>query len=304
MRPSLTVLTGPHRRAHVGARLIAPDPCRGAIHGACNCRLGMTLIEVLVSLSIGSIVIAAVFGVLASAQRAREQGETRSDLFQSARVALNQIERDLRVAVYRSNDTNFDFTGVSDEMNGLPADQLDFAAASGSPGASLLPTGDLVRVSYAIADPRETSRRGFVREALSIPLPASVSLEQEELATREYCPSAVGLDVVYYDPDAQNWVEDWQQRTSLPSAVKVTLYVVPPARDEESEPDLTDVRLFSTTVCLMLSGAPLGTGQPGAGQPAQGQPSVPGMPSPGSLPIPELPTPGGPGGPGPGGDGQ
>jgi type II secretion system protein J len=263
----------------------------------------MTLIEVLVSLSIGSIVIAAVFGVLASAQHAREQGETRSDLFQATRVALDQIERDLRVAVYRSSDTNFDFTGVSDEMNGLPADQLSFAAASGSHGASLLPTGDLVRVSYSIADPRETSRRGFVREALSIPLPASVSLEQEELATREYCPSAVGLDIVYYDPEAQNWVEDWQQRTSLPSAVKVTLYVVPPVRDEESEPDLTDMRLFSTTVCLMLAGAPLGTGQRG-GQTAQGA-STAGTSLPGSISIPGLPTSGdlsgltGPGGGGP-----
>jgi type II secretion system protein J len=251
-------------------------------------RVGMTLIELLVALSIGSVVIAAVLAVLTSGQRARDQGEQRSDLFQMVRVVLSQVERDLRVTVTRENDTSFQFVGTNEESSGLPTDSLEFSAASGSPATALLPTSDLIRVRWFIDTDPETPYTGLMREALGLPMPTEVSPEQEELSTRPYCPNAIGLDVTYYDASAQDWVEEWQDRTDLPTAVKVTLYVVQeiPEQGEEIAPG--DIMSFSTMARLVLANAPLGTGQATtetgagtgeAGLPTSGMTTMPGMPN-------------------------
>ncbi len=276
-------------------------------------RDGMTLIEVLVSMSIGAVVVAAVLGVLSTAHRTREQGEKRSDLFQSVRVALDRMERDLRVAVYRSDDPQFEFIGTNLTEAGLSADTIEFSSASGAPLGSLLPTGDLLRVQYYIDVSEDTPHNGLVRQAIGLPLPEEISPEQEELAARGYCPAAVALDLTYYDPTEQTWVEEWQERTELPPSVRIVLYILPEAleEDEETEATLESLMPFSTVVHLMLADAPLGTGQPssgaaeagleGEGLPEAGEPGAEGPPEGGlpSLPggsgeLPQFPTmPGG-----------
>lgn len=268
----------------------------------------MTLVEVLVSMAVGAVVVAAVLGVLSTAHRTREQGEERSDLFQSVRVALDQMERDLRVAVYRANDLQFEFIGTDLTEAGLPADTIEFSAASAAPLSSLLPTGDLLRVQYYIDVSDDTPQRGLVRQAMSLPLPEDIPPEQEELAAREYCPAAVALDVTYYDPTEETWIEEWQERTSLPPSVRIVLYVLPEVleEDEETEATFESLMPFSTVVHLMLADAPLGTGQPSSGSaegglegealPEAGEPGAEGLPEEGlpSLPggggeLPELP---------------
>ena len=270
------------------------------MRGAPRSRTGMTLLEVLVSLSIGAIVIAAVLAVLSTSQRAREQGEARSDLFQAARITLQQIERDLRTAVTRANDPSFTFSGTNQDDNGVPIDELEFAAASGQPAASRLPTSSLVHVKYAIGNLRDSLQPGLLREELGLPMPDPISSDQEELATRMYCPGAIGLDLRYFAPTEQQWVEEWQDTTTLPSAVQVTLYVVPETPGEEAEPRPEDMMPFTTTVRLMLADAPLGgtTSTTGAGTPPTG-----GTPTPGAPNLPNLPgLPGNDQTPGPGGE--
>lgn len=265
-------------------------------------RGGMTLIEVLVSLSVGAVVVAAVLGVLSTAHRTRKQGEARSDLFQSVRVALSEMERDLRVAAYRSDDPEFEFIGTDLIEEGLPADSVEFASASGSPLTSLLPTGGLLRVQYYVDLSEDSPHRGLVRQAMSIPLPAEIPPEQEELAARVYCPSAVALDMTYYDPLEQAWVEEWQERTELPSSVRIVLYVLPQVEEEEEQAEATMESLmpFSTVVHLTLSEAPLGQGQPSAetGETELGGPEAPSPEEAGPEEPPEGGLPPFPTGPG------
>ena len=258
---------------------------------------GMSLIELMVALSIGTVVIAAVLGVLASARRTQLIGERRSEVFQSVRVSLNQLEKDLKLAILLDEDEKFQFVGTDEMLGDLPMDSIEFATASGAPMSSLLPTGDLVRVMYYIDIDETTGRDGLVRCAMPMPLPDEVAPEQQDMATREYCPWALGLDTLYYDPTEEAWVEDWQERTDLPSAVQLVVYVLPEETDEEAEPDYQDMMPFSTTVHLLLNSAPVGTGQvsesddegqgPGGGQgPAELDEEAPG---PGEIPMPNIP---------------
>jgi hypothetical protein len=226
------------------------------------------------------------------------------------------MERDLRVAVSRSDDPQFELIGTDLTEDGLPADTIEFSTVSGTPLSSLLPTGDLLRVQYYVDMGEDSLHAGLVRQAIALPLTTEISPEQEELAAREYCPAAVGLDITYYDPTEQTWIEDWQERTELPSSLRIVLYVLPEAMEDSEEVEATpaSVMPFSTVVHLMLADAPLGEGQPSATTteggleadelPEEGEPGAEGPPEgrqpsvPGGLDeLPELPElPGMPGG--------
>ncbi|MBM3471880.1 MAG: prepilin-type N-terminal cleavage/methylation domain-containing protein [Armatimonadetes bacterium] len=271
-------------------------------------RRGMTLIELIMALTIGSMVIGAVLAVLKSANDTQTLGERRADLLQCVRVSLNQMHRDLQLTVTRSNDEQFMFIGTNEGEEGLPTDSIEFTSASGDPMSSLLPTGDLLRMQYYLDLDEETEPTGLVRSALRLPLPEEISPTEAELSARTYCPWAVGLNFEYYDPTQQDWVEEWQERTDVPTAVRISLYVLPEPLDKDVEPTPDDVIPFSTVVQLPLAGTTLGTGQPSTGQsggaanvPGAGglpggagaSPTIPGLPG----GLPGLPTPGGAGQP-------
>jgi len=259
-------------------------------------RRGMTLIELIMALTIGSMVIASVLAVLSSATRTQDLGERRADLLQCVRVSLEQIQKDLQLAVTRANDEQFTFLGTDSGESELPMDSIEFTSASGDPLSSLLPTGDLVRVQLYIETDEKATQTGLLRSAIRLPLPEEVSPTEAELSTRTYCPMAVGLDLAYYDPTEEDWIEEWQERTDLPTAVRVVLYALTEPPEEGAEPDLRDVTTFSTVVQLMLADAALGIGQPsaeeggggattglggegqpGTGLPTEGLPNVPGL---------------------------
>ena len=257
-------------------------------------RGGLTLIELIMALTIGSMVIASVLAVMSSATRSQDLGERRADLLQCVRVSLEQVQQDLQLAVARSNDEQFLLVGTDSGDSEMPLDAIEFTSLAGEPLTSLLPTGDLVRVQYFIDEDQQTTASGLARTAIRMPLPEEVSPTEAELSTRTYCPWAVGLDVAYFDPNEQDWIEEWQQRTDLPTAVRVVLYAITEPTDPEAEPDLGDVKPFSTVVRLTLARATLGTGQPSAGQaepsdapgsssagPTEGMPTLPDL---GGLP--------------------
>jgi hypothetical protein len=101
-----------------------------------------------------------------------------------------------------------------------------------------------------------------VRSSLRLPLPEKISATETELSARTYCPGAAGLNFEYYDATEEDWVEEWQDRTDLPGAVRVVLYALPETSEESAAPTLSDVMPFSTVVHLALGAQDLGTGQP------------------------------------------
>ena len=266
-------------------------------------RRGMTLIELIMALTIGSMVIAAVLAVFKSANSTQALGEHRADLLQCVRVSLDQMHRDLQLAVTRSDDEQFTFIGTDEGQEGLPMDSVEFTSVSGDPLSSLLPTGDLLRMQFYLDMDEATEPTGLVRSALRLPLPEEISPTEAELSARTYCPWAVGLNFEYFDPTQQEWAEEWQERTDMPTAVRILLYVLPEPMEEDVQPGPDDVIAFSTVVQLALADAALGAGQPSAGEsggaatpgaaaglPGGGaaSPTIPGLPG----GIPRLPTPG------------
>jgi type IV pilus assembly protein PilW len=110
---------------------------------------GVTLVELLVALAIGAIVLAAVFGVVQSQQRAYFQGHLQRAAQQSARSALAFIEQRLSLAGYGMDaPLAFDF-----RWYGAPPDGPQPCPSAASPCVRDRTDGNDELVFYA-RDPR------------------------------------------------------------------------------------------------------------------------------------------------------
>ena len=69
---------------------------------------GFTLVETLLALTIGSLVISSLFHLFIIQPRLSEAQDTIRDMLQNARVALEVMTRELRMAGYNPTGANFD----------------------------------------------------------------------------------------------------------------------------------------------------------------------------------------------------
>jgi len=84
---------------------------------------GFTLLETLVTAALLSLVMAGIYELYTTMQSTMSRGELKSDLQQNARVALDQMTRELRMAGY-------DPQGAIDKVTLLPKTAVRAAAAS------------------------------------------------------------------------------------------------------------------------------------------------------------------------------
>src|SRR5580698_3756420 len=86
---------------------------------------GFTLIELTISAAVASIILVAAYLCLSAGVASQKMIEPRTEVLQSARVALAMMSADLRSACSLSPD--FDFVGEQRTLNEMEADNLDFA---------------------------------------------------------------------------------------------------------------------------------------------------------------------------------
>jgi prepilin-type N-terminal cleavage/methylation domain-containing protein len=132
-----------------------------------NWRDAFTLIEILVSISVLALLLVVVYGILQQTSKVWVAAEARSETFQSARLALEMITRDLEGAIVGTNNlpppngkritflTREDANGSphasgdSDIADTPPNDQIFFIAnLSDSVGQSYI---DLAEYGYFVA---------------------------------------------------------------------------------------------------------------------------------------------------------
>lgn len=251
---------------------------------------GLTLIEMLVALTLTTLVVSATYAVMRSGTDAQRRGEALTDLLQTARVAMDRLSADLQSAVYVANEDAYTFVGTDSEEAGFPTDMLEFACVAANPRGAETRVSDLCRVRYFVDLEERTEEEGLLRQEFPQPMAEELDPEEEELATREMGRLVVGLDAMYYDSEEQDWMESWEDREGLPPAVRVTLVLQDPIDEREQ-------RLFATTVHLRLAGLDIAeVTRPEEEEEGGGAPGAPGE-GPGGGPetpeMPEIPLPGG-----------
>jgi len=228
-------------------------------------RLGaFTLVELLISASLMSVILGAAYMCLSSSVSSQKLVESRSDVVQNARVALNLMTADLRCACPLSKEIAF--LGMDRMLGDIEADNLDFATHNYKPRRAN--ECDFCEVSYFVSPGTAPGRLSLWRRRD----PSSPDDNPLAGGSREEILRGIeGLRFEYYD--GYEWYEDWGDPENkgktdnsfryqpnlygIPEAVRITLWISPATHpkkleaetDEDAEPPM----VFQTVARINLA---------------------------------------------------
>ncbi|XOV70827.1 MAG: type II secretion system protein J [Verrucomicrobiota bacterium] len=236
-----------------------------------------TLVELLISVSLMTGIMAASYVCLQAALTGRTMVNDRSDAIQSARVVMDMIAADLRAADRLSEQ--HEILGLDRTLEGIEADNIDFVTRHYRPK---FPTeADYCETSYFVAKNPETDRFVLLRRRDASPDDKPLEGGQREALIDHL----LGLKLEYYD--GWDWYDDWGDakspentsaaeessliasagRTGFPDAVRITLAIGERTSDvpalaqptmttgEETAPTIPGALIFQTIVHLNHAGA-------------------------------------------------
>ena len=231
--------------------------------GAAN-QGGFTLIELTISAAVASIILVASYLCLSAGVASQKLIEPRTEVLQSARVALAMMSADLRSACSLCPD--FDFVGEQRAIGEIEADNLDFATHYYTPARS--GEADYCQVSYFVDKGRASNRFSLWRRRNPHIAPDPLAGGARE----EIVPGLRGLTLEYYD--GLDWYDNWGDAsvkkkvryttteapnlTGFPEAVRITLLL--DTNPEKSTGKPAPPLVFQTVVRLELADVPAPSG--------------------------------------------
>jgi type II secretion system protein J len=220
---------------------------------------GFTLLEVLVSVAILAIIMAALYSAyttnVEAIQIARENGQ----VHQTARIALDRITKDLQSAVTEirspSGTNRLGFIGKDQERDGKRMDRIDFTTLTYMALSEQSPAADLCEVGYRVMeDPEQEETLVLMRrQKILVSLPEEDTSPAEEFGEgggeQEMARNLAGFRITYEDQGGEEldrWsTEETNSTSGLPVLVKVRL-VIKDALERE--------HVFFTTIHPELAG--------------------------------------------------
>lgn len=220
---------------------------------------GFTLLEVLVSVAILAIIMAALYSAyttnVEAIQIARENGQ----VHQTARIALDRITKDLQSALTEMRTVNgtsqLGFVGKDQERDGKRMDRLDFTTLTYMALSDQSPAADLCEVGYRVVeDPEQQEVLVLMRrQKVLVFIPKEDASQgagfSEGGREQELARNLAGFQITYEDARGEalmRWsTEESNSTAGLPVLVKVRL-VIKDALGRE--------HVFTTTVHPELAG--------------------------------------------------
>lgn len=249
-----------------------------------NSRAGFTLVEILISLAILSLVVAAIYSSWTAILRASKVGLEAAASAQRARVAMRKLEDSLTCAqMFVQNSAYYGFTAE----NGSAA-ALSFVARlpQSFPRSGRFGDFDVRRLTYTVEQGPDGKNDLVLRQQ-----PLIMDLDKDE----KNFPLVLARDVkefvmAFWDPRVNDWVDEWRQTNQLPKMILIRLSLKhTDSRSVQSvQESFRVVALPSMGVPPQLQSA-AGPGGPRGGGPG-GMPIVPSGPGgpPGTVnPIPQ-----------------
>ena len=251
---------------------------------------GFTLIELVISSALMSLILFSGYLCLRSSVASQKLVESRSDIFQNARVALAILSADLRGACTLSKD--YEFLGMHRMLGDVQADNLDFATHNYTPRQAR--EGDWCEISYFLDKSPEDGDFRLWRRRDPTPDPEPLSGGTRE----EIARGLRGLKLEYYD--GFDWFDEWgdpegrrpgqaasldrPNLSGMPEAVRITLWFDSNPRrkttsDVSQEPAANEPPFVFQTVIRLNVAAAASAGSAGGstgsstGQAPQGTPS-------------------------------
>ena len=211
--------------------------------GALKCNGGFTLLEVLVSIAILVIIMAALYSAYTTNVEAIQIARQNGEVHQTARILLDRITKDLQSALIQtsvaSERIKLGLIGQDREIDGRRADRMDFTTVTHLPLTEKGPAGDLCEIGYLIEE--DSEGKGLVlyrRDDPSVDEDFTKGGSLQEMARNVLEFKVTYQDVRGEDSDRWNTPEN-RPGPGLPVLIKVRLVL----KDE-----LNREHIFSTAI--------------------------------------------------------
>ncbi len=255
---------------------------------------GMTLVEVLVSVSLVAFMSFVLYSTISTTRAAQEVSELRADQYQASAAALDLLLRDINMA----------YLSLGEDMNAMNRRtlfrgrssrsemELTFSSFSHKPSRRNVHESDSCLVQYYLENDRKT--RGLYnlirRETRRL---ESEDPETIPAETRRILGNVVQFEAWFYDSENEEWLDNWDtttedgQRNRLPGLVRLHLVVEVGTGFEVHFHSMARPHIQDALVLLPATGSvkTFGPTQP-AGQP--GQPGGTTPPAPVNPNIPRV----------------
>jgi general secretion pathway protein J len=191
---------------------------------------GFTLIEMLLAVSIFSIVLVAIHGVFFTAMRLRNNAVDALESTLPAEQALNVIQRDIANICTTTNYTNGSFMGPlqSSPTNMLPNQISPDFYTTGGELDGMVPWGNIEKIDYLLATPTN-GYRGPGQDLIRAVTHNLLPLNQPPQPDEEHAILSGVRSVMFQYYDGTTWEPTWDttQQTNLPYAIKVQIQMAP-----------------------------------------------------------------------------
>lgn len=207
---------------------------------------GMTLLEIIVSVSIVAVMASLVYGSARRQMEARELASRIEERYSMVRIAMSRMCREISMA-FLSNHISPDkrtqtiFKGVSES----PINRLTFSSFSHQRLRSDVHESDQNIITYyGKSDKDNSSLMNIMRYEKRI-----IDDKPEEYGEGEVLArGVVGLKFRYYDEEKKEWVDSWdtmgiERGNKLPRYVEITLTILDEGGKEISFVSKTKIQI-------------------------------------------------------------
>ncbi len=242
-----------------------------------------TLIEILIAITLFSMIVAAIYSSWSAILRASKVGLEVAAAVQRSRIAIRTLEDSLSCAQSFAQAQHY-YSFVAE--NGSDA-SLSFVArlSKSFPRSGKFGDLDVRRVSFSIEPGRDSSRQLVLRQS-SLLTELDADEKEHPLVLAK---NVKALEMEFWDTRLNEWVDEWNQTNQLPKLVKVTLRLEETQNSAQSWSEVTRIVSLPAVAVQPIWQTPVRVpGQP----PNPNFPGgvVPNPAQPGQLPIPQ-PTP-------------
>ena len=240
-----------------------------------------TLLEMLIAISIFSLVLVAIYPSWTAILRSTRSGLRAAATVQRSRIVVRVLEDSLGSArCFAANNAYYGFVA---ENGSEPT--LSFVArlSKSFPRSGKFGDFDVRRVTFAVESGPMSSRQLVLRQC---PLLMDWDVDEKNHPL-VLAKNVKEFQMQFWDQRQQDWVDEWKQTNTMPRGIMVTLKLADTEQTQSAQEEITRIiHLPAMSVAPMWQMARPMPGQPGAPGVPPGGPGAPGMP-PG--------TPGGPG---------
>lgn len=191
---------------------------------------GFTLVEILVAMAIFALVMAAIYATWSLILKSKSIGEAATAQIQRERIAIRMIEEALMsTRSFAADIQHYAFVAENGENA-----TLSFVARlpKSFPRSGRFGDFDVRRVTFAL----ESGRNFGERELVLRQQPILMDLDEDE----ENHPLVLAKGVremafQFWDPRANDWVDEWVQTNQIPKLVKVSVQFGSPNQSHSSQ---------------------------------------------------------------------